>query len=357
MVDSFNIDTFLSKAVALGASDEHLHVGEPPMVRRSGSIMKVKMAPLDISDLKRTLLKIAPPEHKDKLETAMDLDFTYEIKGVSRFRVNYNKQLNNPSFVIRNIPYEIKTFEELGLPETIKQFTKYHNGIVLVTGPTGSGKSTTLAAIIDLLNTNLTRHILTIEDPVEFMFKSKKSVISQRQVGIDTESFASGLKYAMRQDPDIILIGEIRDRETISAALKAAETGHLVFSTLHTNDAVQTINRVVNMFDIADRDNMRCQFAEVLRGTIAQKLVYSKEHDRRFAAQEVLVSTSTVRDYIVKDSIEKIYDLLAEGGVNNMISMNKSLLTLVEKKKISKEEALGASNDPDALAKIFRGAY
>ena len=357
MDDSFNIDAFLTKAVAIGASDEHLHIGEPPMVRRSGSIMKVKMLPLELDDLKRTLLKIAPPEYKDKLDTAMDMDFTYEIEGVSRFRVNYNKQLGYPTFVIRNIPYDIKSFEELGLPETIKQFTKCHNGIVLVTGPTGSGKSTTLAAIIDLLNANLTRHILTIEDPVEFMFKSKKSVISQRQVGIDTESFASGLKYAMRQDPDIILIGEIRDRETIGAALKAAETGHLVFSTLHTNDAVQTINRVVNMFDVADRDNMRCQFAEVLRGTIAQKLVYSKEHDRRFAAMEVMVATPTVRDYILKDNIEKIYDLLAEGGVNNMISLNKSLIDLVEAKKITKTEALNSSNDPEALAKIFRGAY
>ena len=357
MNNSFDINSFLKKAVSIGASDEHLHVGEPPIVRKSGSIMKVNMPPLDITDLKGALLKMAPQEHRETLDVAMDLDFTYEIPGVSRFRVNYNRQLGNPSFVIRNIPYEIKTFDELGLPETIKQFTKCHNGIVLVTGPTGSGKSTTLAAIIDLFNTNFSRHILTIEDPVEFMFKSKKSVISQRQVGIDTESFSSGLKYAMRQDPDIILIGEIRDRETIGAALKAAETGHLVFSTLHTNDAVQTINRVVNMFDVSDRENMRCQFAEVLRGTIAQKLVYSKSLDRRFAAQEIMVATPTIKDYIIKDNIEKIYELLADGGINDMISLNRALLKLVEENKISQEEALVASNDPDQLAKVFRGAY
>ena len=357
MDNFFDINAFLTKAVSVGASDEHLHLGEPPIIRKLGSIMKTNMPALNLDDLNGALIKMVPKERRDNLESVMDLDFTYEIPGVSRFRVNYNKQLGCPSFVIRNIPYQIKTFDELGLPQTIKQFTKCHNGIVLVTGPTGSGKSTTLAAIIELFNSTFSRHILTIEDPVEFMFKSKKSVISQRQVGLDTESFSSGLKYAMRQDPDIILIGEIRDRETIEAALKAAETGHLVFSTLHTNDAVQTINRVVNMFDVSDRENMRCQFAEVLRGTIAQKLVYSKSLDKRFAAQEIMVSTPTVRDYIIKNCIDKIYELLADGGINEMISLNNSLIKLVEEKKISQEEALAASNDPDQMAKFFRGAY
>jgi len=357
LTETFDINVFLKKSVAIGASDEHLHVEEPPIVRKNGYIMKVSMPPLTLEDLNKALKIILPNEYKEKVSSLNDLDFMYELKGVSRFRVNYNRQLNKPSLVIRNIPYEIKSFDDLCLPATIKQFTKCHNGIILVTGPTGSGKSTTLAAIIDLFNTHFAKHILTIEDPVEYVFKSKKSVISQRQVGIDTDSFLGGLKYAMRQDPDIILIGEIRDRDTIEAALKAAETGHLVLSTLHTNDAVQTINRVVNMFDQSDRDNMRCQFAEVLRGTIAQKLVYSKKLDRRFAALEVMVATPTVRDYIIKDEIENIYSLLAQGGFSDMLSQNKSLINLVEDGKLSQEEALAASNDPDDLAKYFRGAY
>lgn len=349
----FNINTFLIKAVSIEASDVHLHIDEPPLVRKNGTIVKTAMAPLTEKDLEDAFRIMAPEKYKNNLEETMDLDFVYEIPGKARFRINYNRQLNNPSFVIRIIPLKIKTFEELKLPENIKHLIKTTNGIVLVTGPTGSGKSTTLAAIIDWFNTNFAKHILTIEDPVEYIFKTKKSVVSQRQVGIDTATFADGLKYALRQDPDVILIGEIRDRATAEAALKAAETGHMVFSTLHTNDAVQTITRIINMFEKNDRENVKGQLAEVLRGTVAQKLVFSKEHNRRFAALEVMAMTSTVKDYIKKDNLEGIYQLL-NANQGDMLSMNESLLRLVKEGKLSQEEALAQSNSPEELSRTFR---
>lgn len=349
----FNINTFLIKAVSIEASDVHLHIDEPPLVRKNGTIVKTAMAPLTEKDLEDAFRIMAPEKYKNNLEETMDLDFVYEIPGKARFRINYNRQLNNPSFVIRIIPLKIKTFEELKLPENIKHLIKTTNGIVLVTGPTGSGKSTTLAAIIDWFNTNFAKHILTIEDPVEYIFKTKKSVVSQRQVGIDTATFADGLKYALRQDPDVILIGEIRDRATAEAALKAAETGHMVFSTLHTNDAVQTITRIINMFEKNDRENVKGQLAEVLRGTVAQKLVFSKEHNRRFAALEVMAMTSTVKDYIKKDNIEGIYQLL-NANQGDMLSMNESLFKLVKEGKLTQEEALANSNSPDELGRTFR---
>ena len=355
--ESFDIVHFLKSAVATGASDEHLKVGHSPFLRKNGFIKKTNIAPLTEEDMDKAVMEIAPSALKKDILSKMDVDFMFELKGCSRFRVNYNRQLGHAGLVIRNINYVIPELKELELPDILGSIVNYQNGIILVTGPTGSGKSTTIASLINQINSNASKHIVTIEDPVEYVFSCKKSIVTQRQVGVDTDNFSDGIKYALRQDPDVIFIGEIRDKETMEAALKASETGHLVLSTLHTNDAVQTINRVVNMFDVSDRDNMRCQFAEVLRGTIAQKLVYSKEHDRRYAAQEVMVATPTVRDYILKDNIDKIYDLLAEGGINNMISMNKSLINLVEEKKISQEEAMIASNDPDALAKVFRGAY
>lgn len=349
----FDINNFLKKAVAIEASDIHLHVDESPLVRKNGSIMKTTLPLLTETDLEKAFKIIAPEKYRNNIEGIMDLDFVYEIPGVSRFRVNYNKQLNNPSFVIRIIPFKIKSFEELHLPENIKHLLSANNGIVLITGPTGSGKSTTLAAIIDWFNSNYSKHILTIEDPVEYIFKSKKSVVSQRQVGVDTASFSDGLKYALRQDPDVILIGEIRDRATAEAALKAAETGHMVFSTLHTNDAVQTITRIINMFEKNDRDNVKGQLAEVLRGTVAQKLVYSKKMNKRFAAMEVMAMTSTVKDYIKKDNIEAIYQLLGSNQ-GDMLSMNESLYKLVEDEKLTQEEALTYSNSPDELGRTFR---
>lgn len=357
MAEQFNIINFLKSAVATGASDEHLKVANSPYVRINGMIKKISMDILTKEDLDVAILEIAPPSIRDEILTKTDVDFMYEIKGCSRFRVNYNRQLGQPALVIRNIPYGIPDLKDLALPDILDSIIDYHNGIILVTGPTGSGKSTTLASLINSIAQNSSKHVITIEDPIEYVFNSSKSIISQRQVGVDTASFSDGIKYALRQDPDVIFIGEIRDKETMAAALKAAETGHLVLSTLHTNDAVQTINRIVNMFEESNRELARKQLAETLRVTIAQKLVYSKSKQKRYPACEIMVVTSTIKDYIAKDMPEEIYQLLASNNIDDMVSMNSSLLRLVSMGNLSEEEALGASNDTNELEKMFRGVY
>jgi twitching motility protein PilT len=356
-MSNFEIIKFLKSTVASGASDEHLMVGYAPYVRRNGAIRKVPADILTKEDIDMAILEISPTAIRDKILTKTDIDFMYEIPGCSRFRINYNRQLGMPGLVIRNIPYEIPSPDELSLPEELGSLIKQHNGIILVTGPTGCGKSTTLASLINQITINDAKHIITIEDPIEYVFKSTKSIISQRQIGVDTLSFVEGIKYALRQDPDVIFIGEIRDTETMSAALKAAETGHLVFSTLHTNDAVQTINRIINMFNESHRHLVRRQLAETLRATIAQKLVYSDKHDKRFPVCEIMVSTPTVKEYILKDKLDEIYELLSANNIDNMISMNMSLFNLVSLGKISEEEALGVSNDTIELDKMFNGVY
>ncbi|MCQ2739401.1 MAG: PilT/PilU family type 4a pilus ATPase [bacterium] len=357
MGETFNIISFLKSAVKTGASDEHLIVGHSPFIRKNGFIKATNVQSLTKNDIDNAILEISPSSVKETVLTMQDLDFMFEIKGVSRFRVNYNRQLGLPSLVIRNISYGIPSPEELHLPGILTNLMDYSNGIILVTGPTGSGKSTTLASLVNYININHSKHIVTIEDPVEYIFQCSKSIVSQRQVGVDTESFASGIKYALRQDPDVIFIGEIRDEETMAAALKASETGHLVLTTLHTIDAVQTISRIVNMFEETKRDLVRKQLAETLRASIAQKLVYSNELNERYPACEVLVSTSTVKSYIEKNNLEEIYDLINDNNIDDMISMNSSLSKLVEQGRISKEEALEASNDSNALDKVFKGVF
>ncbi len=357
MASSFALDNFLEKAVKSDASDIHLKVGERPMLRRDGAILKIDMPPLTREDMNQMVGKVVPDFIKDRVASATDLDFSYNIQGVARFRVNLSRSLTEFSLVFRVIPYVISSFEKLNLPASMQQFADYNNGIVLVTGPTGSGKSTSLASFIDYINAKYQKHIITVEDPVEFVFTDKKCKISQRQVGIDTQSFATGIKYALRQDPDVILVGEIRDVETLDSALKAAETGHLVFSTMHTNDAVQTIYRIINMYNPEDRDIVRRQVAQTLRGTIAQKLVKKAIGKGRYPACEVLVVTPTVKDFILKDEIDSIYDLIKNGSFNDMFSMNASLHKLVEMGAITKETALEASDDKNELEQFFRGVY
>lgn len=356
-MEKFDIDSFLKKTVSIGASDVHLRVDEHPIVRKDGKIVKIDMPILTEEDLADIINIIVPKTVKTRANSAFDLDFSYEIKGVSRFRVNLSRQLGQSALVIRNIPYTIKTIEELNLPISIEQFAHLNNGIILVTGPTGSGKSTTLASLIDHINITYPKHIITIEDPIEFIFTNKKSIVSQRQVEIDTPSFPDGVKFAMRQDPDVILIGEIRDKETITSALKASETGHLVFATLHTNDAIQTVNRIVNMFDPQDRNHIRNQLATTLRGTISQKLVTLKNGEGRFPACEILVSTPTVKDFIIKDELENIYDLVRKGSFNDMLTMNMSLFKLVQSDMITQEEALTKTDNKNELMQMFKGVY
>lgn len=357
MPEKFDINKFLTQAIEIGASDVHLRAEERPVIRKDGKIVKVDMPRLSEEELINIVNTIVPKIAKTRASSAFDLDFAYEIKGLSRFRANLSHQLGKSALVIRNIPFEIKTLQELNLPDAMENFATLNNGIVLVTGPTGSGKSTTLASLINHININYPKHIITIEDPIEFIFTSKKSIISQRQVEIDTPTFSDGVKYALRQDPDVILIGEIRDKETITSALKASETGHLVFATLHTNDAVQTINRIVNMFEPADRNYIRGQLASTLRGTISQKLTSGKNKDGRYPACEMLVVTPTVKDFIIKDEVESIYDLVKKGSFNDMVTMNMSLFNLVENDLITKEEALEKSDNKVELHQMFKGVY
>lgn len=357
MSTNFNLNNFLEKAVKTNSSDIHLKVGERPMLRRDGVILKVDMPPLTSEDMNEIVLTAIPDFLKERLHNATDLDFAYNIPNVSRFRVNLSRSMAEFSLVFRVIPHFISTFEELNLPSAMHQFADFNNGIVLVTGPTGSGKSTSLATFLDYINAKYQKHIITIEDPIEFVFTDKKCKISQRQVGVDTASFSDGIKYALRQDPDVILVGEIRDIETLDSALKAAETGHLVFATMHTNDAVQTITRIVNMYNTEDRDSIRNELAQTLRGTIAQKLVKRAEGNGRYPACEILVVTPAIKDFIIKNEIEQIYELVKKGSFNEMITMNSSLFNLVEAGAITKEVALDASDDKIELEQFFRGVY
>ncbi|MGN1124962.1 MAG: type IV pilus twitching motility protein PilT [Candidatus Gastranaerophilaceae bacterium] len=355
MSNSFKLNLFLEKAVKSEASDIHLTVGEKPMIRCDGKILKVDYPPITSDDMNYMVKNIVPQIVRDKINEATDLDFSYEIEDVARFRVNLLRSMAEFALVFRIIPFEIKTFEQLNLPKTIQQFADFNNGIIVVTGPTGSGKSTTLASFVEYINSKYQKHIITIEDPIEFIFKDKKCAVTQRQLIVDTPSYSDGIKYALRQDPDVILVGEIRDRETLESSLKAAETGHLVFATMHTNDAVQTIYRIVNMYEPEDRDSVRRQLAQSLRGTISQKLIKKANSNGRYPACEVLVVTPAVKDFIMKNEIEEIYPLLKKGSFNNMISMNESLYTLVEAGQITKESALEASDNKIELEQYFRG--
>ncbi len=353
----FNIVDFLKQAVSIGASDVHIHVGEHPSVRRDGRIIKIDMPPLTDNDVFNACMELAPLHLKDNISSMLDVDFAYEIKGIARFRVNVSRQLAKYAVVIRTIPYAIKKLPELYLPDAINQFTEMDNGLVLVTGPTGSGKSTTMASILDHINSNYQKHIITIEDPVEFIFNNKKSIISQRQLLVDTPSYSDGIKYALRQDPDVIFIGEIRDRDTISNALKAAETGHLVFATIHTNNAIQTVNRIINMYTPADRPFVRNQLAEILRGTVSQKLVPLASGNGRRPACEILVVTSTIKDFIEKNEMEQIYDLVKKGSFNNMLTLNMSLYSMLQRGDITEDAALLASSNKNELKQMIRGVF
>lgn len=355
--EDFDIETFLHVSVAQGISDIHLRIGAPPMVRKDGLIVKTKLPVVTREKMHKIALLIVPRPMQHLMDSRYDLDFSIDMKGLARFRANLFHDLGNIGFVLRVIPLNIPSVEALSLPPVLKEFTKVPKGLVLVTGPTGSGKSTTLASMLDYVNINQQRHIITLEDPIEFMHSNKKCVFTQRQLGMDTDTFPNGLKYALRQDPDVILIGEMRDRETISSALKAAETGHLVFSTLHTTDAVQTINRIINAFEPYEREPVRLQIAATLQGTIAQKLIKRSEGKGRVPATEILVVTPAVRDYIARDEIDNIYQLLDTGDFDGMMSMNMSLYKLVKNNLILPDEAIENSNAPNELQQMLRGAF
>jgi len=335
-----NITEILKTAKERGASDIHLVVGKPPMIRIHGDMHPVsedepRLGPDQTKDLAYSLLD------DDKIrmfEMSHELDFAFGIKEIGRYRVNVHQQRGTVGVTIRSLSTEILSVEQLGLPKTLLQFTELKNGLVLVTGPTGSGKSTTLAALIDKINNEKPHHILTVEDPIEYLHKHKTSVVEQREVHSDTESFASALKYALRQDPDVILIGEMRDLETIEAALTAAETGHLVFGTLHTNSAAKTIDRIIDVFPENQQAQVRAQLSTSLRGIVAQQLIPTKGHDGRVCALEILVGTPAVGNLIREGKSHQIQSIIQTGAKFGMQTMQSSLEEFYRKGKISREE-------------------
>jgi twitching motility protein PilT len=350
-------EAFLKMAVAQEVSDIHIRVGYPPIFRFNGEMMFTKMATVTGEQVMRFLHRFVSEEIKAQLDAKMDLDFSFEVQGLARFRVSYLHEMDNPALVLRVVKMKIPEFTELGLPPALLRFTKMSKGLVLVTGPTGSGKTTSLASLLNHLNRYQSQHVITLEDPIEFVYKNERSVFTQRQLGIDTASFAAGIKYALRQDPDTILVGEMRDRETIQAALHAAETGHMVFSTLHTIDAVQTIGRIINQFEPHERETVRLQLASVLAGTVSQRLARRLDGRGRVPITEIMFVTSTVKDYIEKNQIEDIYQLMSNSKNDELVSMNKCLLDAYNAKKISYDEALDISEQPHELGMMLKGVY
>lgn len=335
------LDDVLREMVRLNASDVHLTIGAPPMVRLSGSLSPLEGFPMLQGDgLRRVLFSILTQRQREQFEADLELDLSYSVRGLARFRVNLYQQRESIGAAIRLIPYDIKPLEELGVPPIVGSFAGLPRGMVLVTGPTGSGKSTTLASIIDLANRTRSDHIVTVEDPIEFLHRHKRCIINQREVGQDTWSFANALKHVLRQDPDIILVGEMRDLETISVALTAAETGHLVFATLHTQDAAQTIDRVIDVFPSEQQTQVRTQLAAALQGVVSQTLCKRQHGNGRVVATEVLIATPAIRNLIREGKTHQIYSAMQAGSKQGMHTMDQHLADLVRTGRITYEVGL-----------------
>ncbi len=328
----------LEAMLDLGASDLHLTAGAPPTVRVAGNLRPLAGAPrMDPASLQRVLYAMLTQEQREAFEQALELDFSYALPRRARFRVNLYRQRDALGAAFRMIPYEIKDLDSLGIPPAVANFASLPRGFVLVTGPTGSGKSTTLAALIDIVNTNRHDHIMTVEDPIEFLHRHRNCLVNQREVGHDTHSFAEALKHVLRQDPDVILVGEMRDLETIQVALTAAETGHLVFATLHTQDAAQTIDRIIDVFPPHQQQQIRQQLAGTLQGVVCQTLCKTVDGRGRVAAAEVLVATPAIRNLIREGKTHQIYSAMQAGAKFGMQTMDQNLAELVRRNKITYE--------------------
>jgi twitching motility protein PilT len=346
---AFDIDAALRYVVEREGSDLHVKVPSPPMARVHGELRPVEgAAPLTPEDTEAALEHILDAEHlvKEFAEVG-EADFSYEVEGLSRFRVNAFRQRGNVSIACRVIPYQVRTIEDLGLPEVIRTLAEEPRGIILLTGTTGSGKSTTLAAMIEHINSTRSRHVVTLEDPIEYLHRDKRSIIQQREVGLDTQSFARAMRRVLRQDPDVILIGEMRDEETVRTALSAAETGHLVMSTLHTLDATETINRIIDFFPPHHQQQARVMLAATLRGAISQRLVPRKGSDGRVAVCEVMVATGRIQDLILNpEETGRITEVIAEGEYYGMQTFDQSLLRNVLAGNIEEATAIEVASSP-----------
>ncbi len=353
-----DLNEILKVALKGGASDIHIKAGLPPMFRLDGALVPLKnserLTPEDVQAMSSQIMDAA---QKQRFEETREVDLAYGIAGLGRFRVNCFQQRGSLGIVFRVIPFGVKTLEQLYLPKIVSSIAMENRGLVLVTGTTGSGKSTTLAAMIEHINANRTCHIMTIEDPIEFLIRDRRSIINQREIGVDTLSFASALRAALRQDPDVILVGEMRDFETIETAITAAETGHLVMSTLHTLDATETINRIISVFPPYQQKQVRLQLSAILKAVISQRLVPRADGKGRVPALEVLVSTARTRECIAdKDRTKELHDAISKGFTTyGMQSFDQSLMSLVKRELISYEEALNHVSNPDDFALRFRG--
>jgi twitching motility protein PilT len=348
------IDAFFKLMNEQGASDLHLVSGQQPVLRIQGDLERVKYKPLESDNLKAMLYEIAPEEKIKTFEETGDVDFAYEIPGLARYRANFFMQRQGVGAVFREIPSNILTCEQLGLPPVVKRLASLPRGLVLVTGPTGSGKSTTLAAIVDEANRNRKEHILTIEDPIEFVHKSEKAIVNHREVGMHTRSFAAALKGALREDPDIIMVGEMRDLETISLAIEASATGHLVFATLHTTSAAKTVDRIIEVFPVHQQEQIRNTLADGIRAVVAQTLMKRIDRKGRIVALEIMIATPGIRNLIREGKTFQIPSMLQTGKKYGMQSLDDAVMELLKKKVISPDDAYTKSNDKNRFLPFLK---
>ena len=345
-----HIDDLLRYAVSVGASDLHITAQRPGMIRLNGALRPIEGCPvLDNTTIREMIFGILPQSHRERFEAEHELDTSHQIAGVGRFRVNVFLQRGTVASVMRAIPHDIPSFESLGVPEVLRSFTELRRGLVLVTGPTGSGKSTTLATLVDIINETKPLHIISVEDPIEFLHNHKRCVVNQREVGSDTFSFAESLKRVLREDPDVILVGEMRDLETISMAITAAETGHLVFATLHTQDAPQTIDRIIDVFPTNQQSQVRTQLSAALEAVVTQQLMVDAEGTGRVACCEVMVCTPAIRNLIRSEKIHQIYSLMQTGAQFGMQTMDQGLARMVKEGKITEAVAFDRCRNEEDL--------
>jgi twitching motility protein PilT len=351
---TINLQQLLKAMVEKGASDLHITTGSPPQLRIDGSLVPLRVNAMTPVETKQICYSVLTDNQKMRFEEDQELDFSFGVRNLARFRANIFLQRGAVGGVFRTIPFKIASLTDLGLPPVLEELCNKPRGLVLITGPTGSGKSTTLAAMIDKINTERHEHIITVEDPIEYLHTHKNCVVNQREVGADTSSFKKALKYILRQDPDVVLIGEMRDLETIEAALVTAETGHLCFATLHTNSAVQTINRIIDVFPPNQQSQIRAQLSFVLEGVVCQTLLPKLTGSGRVPALEVMIPNAAIRNLIREDKVHQLYSQMQIGqGKSGMQTLNQCLAALYLRRAISLEEAVSHSSEPEELQQII----
>ncbi|MDN5293148.1 MAG: twitching motility protein PilT [Eubacteriales bacterium] len=352
-----HINDLLKIAVESGASDLHLSVNSPPVLRIHGELVRLKMPPLTVEEVTALVQQTLNQDLLDRFRENGEVDFSYSVRGLGRFRLNVFLQRGTPSLAARVIPPHIRSLDELGIPPVVKELAFKPHGLVLVTGPTGSGKSTTLAAMIDLINRQCFKHIITLEDPIEYLHSHRNCIINQREIGQDSRSFASALRVALRQDPDVILVGEMRDLETIATAITAAETGHLVLATLHTPNAVQTVDRIIDVFPPHQQQQVRIQLSMVLQGVVSQQLIPKADRTGRVVATEILIAIPAVRNLIREGKTHQLLSVMQSGAKYGMHTMDQSLRDLYLSRQITYEEAISRASDKENFASLLNAGY